>query len=141
MNRSVYVSVNMCACLCPCCTRCRSTSDAQTTNHFVCVQVLLMSPDENTILVVSYADLKACCERSFMELLSSGNYSNNQLNRQYMQQQMSGSPFQQPMDWGISVTPPPSRSLSISLSQTHAHTYSHPQSHPHSHSHSHSHSH
>jgi len=62
-------------------------------------KVLLMSPDENTILVVSYADLKACCERSFMELLSSGNYSNNQLNRQYMQQQMSGSPFQQPMDW------------------------------------------
>ena len=35
-------------------------------------KVLLMSPDENTLLVVSYADLKACCERSFLELLNSG---------------------------------------------------------------------
>ena len=33
-------------------------------------KVLLMSPDENTMLVVSYADLKACCERSVAELLS-----------------------------------------------------------------------
>jgi hypothetical protein len=28
-----------------------------------------MSADEQTILVVSYADLKACCERSFIELM------------------------------------------------------------------------
>lgn len=27
-----------------------------------------MSADEQTVLVVSYADLKACCERSFIEL-------------------------------------------------------------------------
>ena len=32
-------------------------------------QVLLMSADEQTVLVVSYADLKACCERSFIELI------------------------------------------------------------------------
>jgi len=37
-------------------------------------KILLMSPDENTILVVSYADLKGCVERSFHELLVSGNY-------------------------------------------------------------------
>ena len=28
-----------------------------------------MSADEQTVLVVSYADLKACCERSFIELI------------------------------------------------------------------------
>ena len=95
------------------------------------VQVLLMSADENTILVVSYADLKACCERSFMELLNSGlsssavtcpecwrggraggtdvalavcagNYLNTTaINRPYAQHM--GGLVQPQMDWGMSL--------------------------------------
>lgn len=37
-------------------------------------RITLISRDEQTILIVSYADLKACAERSFGELLQQGNY-------------------------------------------------------------------
>lgn len=37
-------------------------------------KITLISRDEQTILIVSYADLKACAERSFGELLQQGNY-------------------------------------------------------------------
>ena len=35
----------------------------------VAEKIMLMSPDEQTVLIVSFGDLKACVERSFQELM------------------------------------------------------------------------
>lgn len=40
-------------------------------NCFVCLQICLMSRDEQSVLVVSYAELRQCLENSFGELLHS----------------------------------------------------------------------
>ena len=49
-----------------------SRTPSLLTLPLCCVQI---SRDEQTILIVSYADLKACAERSFGELLQQGNYA------------------------------------------------------------------
>mmetsp|Transcript_35221 Transcript_35221/g.92722 ORF Transcript_35221/g.92722 Transcript_35221/m.92722 type:complete len:464 (+) Transcript_35221:600-1991(+) len=48
-------------------------------------KILLLSRDGATCLVVTYAELKACFERSFAELLDQGNYTQGGMGRRYQE--------------------------------------------------------